>query len=182
MAEGRPLVSVGQLAALIAAGFFAVGMVAAVYVLFRLGALISAANRMLTDYHGRASALIENANTAVDRAHEQLTRTDSITASMDEVTANMAELSGHISALSGLARGISAGFGTPLLRLSAFAFGIRRALALRGPARGGPSVGSPPRGTLAGASRPALPEPALPESPLPESALSGRAQRRSRRR
>jgi hypothetical protein len=172
MAEGRLPVSVGQLAALIAAGFFAVGMVAAIYVLIRLGALISAANRMLTDYHGRATALIENANTAVDRAHQQLTRTDSITASMDEVTANMAELSGHISALSGLARGISAGFGTPLLRLSAFAFGIRRAVALRGAPRSAPAL----------ESQPALSKPALSKPALPGPVLPARVQRRGRRR
>jgi hypothetical protein len=124
-------VSAGGLAALIAAGFFAVGMVAVVYVLVRLAGLVTLASRLLTDYHGRAGALIDQANSAVNRAHEQLARTDSITASMDEVTANMAELSGHVSALTGLARGISAGFGTPLLRVSALAFGVRRALALR---------------------------------------------------
>jgi hypothetical protein len=128
-------VSAGQLAALIAAGFFAVGMCAVVFVLFRLAGLISHANRILTDYSDRAGTLIERAQAAVDRTNEQLARTDSITASMDEVTANMADLSGHVSALAGLARGISAGFGTPLLRLSAFVFGVHRAVALRRPAR-----------------------------------------------
>ncbi len=127
--------SAGQLAALIAAGFFAVAMCAGVFVLFRLSGLISHANRILTDYGDRASTLIERAQAAVDRTNEQLARTDSITASMDEVTANMADLSGHVSALAGLARGISAGFGAPLLRASAFVFGVRRAVALRRPAR-----------------------------------------------
>jgi hypothetical protein len=126
-------VSAGQVAALIAAGFFAVGMCAAVFVLLRLAGLISHANRLLTDYGDRAAALIERAQAAVDRTNEQLARTDSITASMDEVTANMADLSGHVSALAGLARGISAGFGTPLLRVSAFVFGVRRAVWLRRP-------------------------------------------------
>jgi hypothetical protein len=125
----------GQLAALIAAGFFAAGMCAVVFVLFRLAGLISHANRILTDYSDRAGTLIERAQAAVDRTNEQLARTDSITASMDEVTANMADLSGHVSALAGLARGISAGFGTPLLRISAFVFGVHRAVALRRPAR-----------------------------------------------
>jgi hypothetical protein len=128
-------VSGGQIAALIAAGFFAVGMCAVVFVLFRLAGLISHANRILTDYSDRAGTLIERAQAAVDRTNEQLARTDSITASMDEVTANMADLSGHVSALAGLARSISAGFGTPLLRVSAFVFGIHRAVALRRPAR-----------------------------------------------
>jgi hypothetical protein len=123
--------SVGQAAALIAAGFFAVGVCAAVFVLARLAGLISEASRMLSDYNDRAGALIDRAQAAVDRTHEQLARTDSITASMDEVTANMAELSGHVSALAGLARGISAGLGEPLLRVAAFAFGVRRAVSLR---------------------------------------------------
>ena len=101
--------SAGQLAALIAAGFFAVGVCAGVFVLVRLAGLISSANRILTDYGDRASALIEQAQAAVSRTNEQLARTDSITASMDEVTANMAELSGHVSALAGLTRGISTG-------------------------------------------------------------------------
>ncbi len=129
--------SAGQLAALIAAGFFALGVCAGVLVLFRLARLITHANRILTDYGDRASALISRAQSAVDRTNEQLARTDSITASMDEVTANMADLSGHVAALAGLARGISVGLGAPLLRVAALAFGVRRAVALRRPARVG---------------------------------------------
>jgi hypothetical protein len=128
-------VNAGQLAALIAAGFFAVGMCAAVFVLIRLAGLISHANRVVTDYGDRADTLIERAQAAVDQTQEQLARTDRITESMDEVTANMAELTGHVSALTGLARGISDGLGVPLLRFSGFAFGVRRALALRRPGR-----------------------------------------------
>jgi hypothetical protein len=119
-----------QLAALIAAVFFAIGVCAAVYVLMRLGRLISLAGGMLVDYGDRTDVLIERAQAAVDRSHQQLARTDEITASMDEVSSNMAELSGQVSALAGLARGISAGLGTPLTRLAALTFGIRRAVAL----------------------------------------------------
>lgn len=125
----------GQLAALIAAGFFAVGMCAAVFVLIRLAGLISHANRVLTDYGDRADTLIERAQAAVDQTQEQLARTDRITESMDEVTTDMAELTGHVSALTGLARGISDGLGVPLLRFSGLVFGVRRALALRRPGR-----------------------------------------------
>jgi len=124
-------VSAGQIAALVAAAFFAVGVCAAVYVLARLARLISEAGRMLAEYHARAGGLVDRAHAAIDRTNEQLARTDSITASMDEVTASMADLCGHVSALAGLAQGISAGFGAPLLRVSAFAFGVRRAVALR---------------------------------------------------
>jgi hypothetical protein len=149
------MMNAGQLAALIAAGFFAVGMCAGVFVLLRLAGLISHANRILTDYSDRAGTLIERAQAAVDRTNEQLARTDSITASMDEVTANMADLSGHVSALAGLARGISAGLGTPLLRVSGFVFGVHRAVGLRRPARvvsaGRPEPGLLPPRNAAGA-------------------------------
>jgi len=131
--------SAGQIAELIAAVFFAIGVCAAVFVLLRLARLISAANRVLADYGDRANTLIDRAQAAVDRTNEQLARTEAITASMDDVTANMAELSGHVSALAGLARGISGGLGRPLLRVSAFAFGVRRAVALRRTASTGPA-------------------------------------------
>lgn len=123
--------SAGQLAALIAAGFWALGVCAGVYVLARLARLISQASRLLEQQRASADALTERAQAAVDRANEQLARTGAITSSMDEVTANMAELSGHASELAGLARSISAGVGAPLLRASALAFGIRRAVAIR---------------------------------------------------
>jgi hypothetical protein len=147
--------SAGQLAALIAAAFFAAGMCAVVFVLLRLAGLISHANRIMTDYGDRAATLIERAQAAVDRTNEQLERTDSITASMDEVTANVADLSGHVADLAGLARGISAGFGTPLLRVSAFVFGVRRAVWLRRPARPSPVAAA------------ALPEPRSGREALP---------------
>jgi Bacterial protein of unknown function (DUF948) len=131
LAKEQPDVNTGQLAELIAAGFFAAGVCAAVYVLFRLARLISAATTMMSDYRDRADLLIDRAQAAVDRAGEQLTRADAITASMDDVTANMAELSGHVSAMAGLARAISGGFGAPLLRLSALAYGVRHATSLR---------------------------------------------------
>jgi hypothetical protein len=155
-------VNAGQLAALIAAVFFAVGMCAAVFVLLRLAGLISHANRVLTDYGDRASTLMERAQAAVDQTQEQLARTDSITANMDDVTANMAELTGHVSALAGLARGISDGLGTPLLRVSAFVFGVRRAAALRRPGRAAAPASRAPgalpyRQAAAGAGQDALP-------------------------
>src|SRR5580698_4005491 len=119
-------------------------MCAVVYVMIRLGRLISAATSMVSDYRDRADLLLLGAQEAVDRASEQLDRTDAIAASMDDVTANMAELSGHVSAMAGLARSISGGFGAPLLRISALAYGLRRATGLR---LGTQAPGQPP-GTL----------------------------------
>jgi len=181
-------VTAGQLAALIAAGFFAVG----VFVLIRMAGLISHANRVLTDYGDRADTLIERAQAAVDQAQEQLARTDRITESMDEVTTDMAELTGHVSALTGLARGISDGLGVPLLRFSGFVFGVRRALALRRPGRATSAVREPGvlphRRAAISAGREALPNgpdalPARPDAqPADRPAPAGRATARSRTR
>jgi hypothetical protein len=121
----------GQLAALIAAGFFGLLACVAIYVLVRFARLMSAVTKMLTGYRERADQLIEQAQSAVDRTNEQLVRTDAITASMDQVTANMAELSGHVSALAGLARGISTAATAPVTGVAAFAFGLRRAISVR---------------------------------------------------
>ena len=123
--------NVGQLAALIAAVFFAVLACVAAYVLIRLARMMSAVTLMVTEYRERADLLIEQAQQAVDRTNAQLARTDAITASMDQVTANMAELSGHVSALAGLARGLSSVATAPLTGLAAVVYGLRRAILVR---------------------------------------------------
>ena len=106
---------------------------------------------------------------------------------MDEVTANMAELTGHVSALTGLARGISDGLGVPLLRFSGFAFGVRRALALRRPGRAAAATAREPgvlpyRRAAISATREALPAgpDARPAGSRP--ARTGRATARPRTR
>jgi len=150
----------GQLAALIAAGFFALLACAGIFVLLRMGRLIGAANELVTGYRTRADTLLEQAQAVVDRTSEQLTRTDSITASMDQVTANMAELSGHVSAMTGLARALSAAVGAPVTGISAVAYGVRRAVALRRPEAAPPELPQPklpPRGpAVVAAEQPAL--------------------------
>src|SRR5262245_12800146 len=77
----RAPMTAGQLAALIAAGFFALLACVACVVLLRLGRLIGAATELMTGYRQRADTLIEQAQAVVDRTNEQLTRTDAITAS-----------------------------------------------------------------------------------------------------
>ncbi|MGO9082393.1 MAG: DUF948 domain-containing protein [Streptosporangiaceae bacterium] len=172
----------GQLAAMIAAVSFAVLVCAAVFVLLRLSRLISAGTRFVAGYCDRSGELLDRAQAAIDRSSEQLARTDSITASMDEVTANMAELSEHVSAMAGLARGISAGFGTPLMRCAAAVYGVRRAVARRRPQRSGSIAGRPGRPAAAAAARPAVTAGASPREtaagrPGRRAALAGSARR-----
>jgi uncharacterized protein YoxC len=130
------MANAGQLAALIAAVFWALLVCAGIVVLIRLARLLSAAARLLSEFSGRADHLLEQAHSAIDRTNQQLAKTDAITASMDEVTANMAELTEHVSALAALSRAI---LGAPLGKAAAFAYGVRRAVALR---RGGTGRGA----------------------------------------
>jgi uncharacterized protein YoxC len=125
--------SAGQLAALIAAGFFGVLACAGVYVLVRLGKLLGVATQVATTYRDRADTLLDQAQAVVDRTNEQLARTDSITASMDQVTANMAELSGNVSVLAGFARGLAGAVSAPVTGLAALSYGVRHAVSLRRP-------------------------------------------------
>jgi len=121
----------GQVAALVAAAFFAAGMCAAVYVLVKLAGLIAAATAVVTGYQAAAEDLMRRAGAAVDRADEQLARTAALAESVGQVSASMTELSEQVSVVSDTVRLIAAGLGAPVLRLAAAGHGFRRALASR---------------------------------------------------
>jgi len=117
-----------QLAALIAAVFFAAGVCVAAYALIKLARLLTEATRALTGTREQTDLLVRQAQAAIDRTNEQLDRTDAITANMNEVSANVAELTEHVSALAGLGRALAAG---PLGKFAAVAYGVRHAVGVR---------------------------------------------------
>jgi hypothetical protein len=143
----------GQLAALIAAAFFAIAMCAAVYVLIRFAKLISAATALVTSYQAGADDLLARSRTAVERADQQLARTGELADGVDAVAASMSELSVQVSAVASTAKLIASGLGTPVLRLAAAGHGVRHALAVR---RSGQPAGI--RSHRGGGGRRALPE------------------------
>jgi uncharacterized protein YoxC len=123
-------------AVIIAAACWAVLVAAAVWVLIKL-------SRLITQTSVTVSALRENTDTVIARAHAtidatagQLDRTDEITASMDQVASGIAELTGRVTALAPLARLAAATSGTRLARVSAFVYGVRHAAELRAAAAG----------------------------------------------
>jgi hypothetical protein len=124
-------------AVIIAAAFWVIGVCAAVYVLIKLAGLVSQTSGTVAGLRERGDLAIDRANAAIDRAGDQIARTDEITASMDEVTASMADLSGRVTALAPLARVIASGAGTPLARVSALMYGVRRAVRLHREDRAG---------------------------------------------
>ena len=118
----------GDLAALVAAFFFAVLVCAGVYVLIRLARLISEGTRLVADMRSRSDTVFERVQAAVDRANQQLDATSTVTAGMDELNVGMSQLTDQVSALAGLGQAISAG---PAGRAGAFVYGVRRAVAIR---------------------------------------------------
>ncbi len=162
-----------QYAILAAAALWAVAACAVIYFLIRLTRLVSTATRLVTEQRERADRVLSDAQAVIGRAGEQVLRSEQITASMSDVTASMTELSGRLSALAGLARSVSEGFGSPLLRLTALAFGVRRAMLMRRLARLGGQVSS-----AAGSGEPSgLSVPAAEVSALPAGGPAGRAPR-----
>ncbi len=125
----------GDLAALVAAFFFATGVCAGIYVLIRLARMISEGTRLLADMRAQSDTVFERVQTAVDRANQQLDATSSVTAGMDELNEGMSQLTDQVSALAGLGRAISAG---PAGRAGAFVYGVRHAVAIRRDGTGRP--------------------------------------------
>jgi uncharacterized protein YoxC len=128
-----------ELAALIAAVFWALLVCVAVFVMLRLSRLLSESSKLVADVRERgdvllqrAQAAVDGAQAAVDRAGRQLDRAESVTASMDDLGTGMADLAGQVSALAGLGRAITAG---PVGRAAALAYGVRHAVSLRRRAR-----------------------------------------------
>jgi hypothetical protein len=135
-----------EAAALIAAVFWALLVSVGVFVLFRLGRLLSESSKLVADVREQTVTLLQQAHkavdgaqVAVDRASTQLDRTESVAASMNDLDTGMAELAGQLTALAGVGRAIAGG---PAGRLGALAYGVRHAVSLR---RGGPRNALPGR-------------------------------------
>jgi X-X-X-Leu-X-X-Gly heptad repeat protein len=118
----------GDLAALVAAFFFAVLVCVGVYVLIRLARLISEGTRLVAGMRSRTDTVFEQVQAAVDRANQQLDATSTVTAGMDELNEGMSQLTDQVSALAGLGRAIAAG---PAGRVGALVYGVRHAVSIR---------------------------------------------------
>jgi uncharacterized protein YoxC len=128
-------VSVGEIAALVAALAFLILVAALIVPILKLRHTVDAATRAINDLNDRSAPLlgnvngtIENVNTALGQVHTsldgvnlQLTRLDIITGHAQQVTANVANLSTVISAATA----------NPLVKMAAFSYGVRKATAVR---------------------------------------------------
>ncbi|MBX6372452.1 MAG: DUF948 domain-containing protein [Acidothermus sp.] len=113
--------SVGDIAGIIAAGAFVLLVGLAAVPLIKLGKVLDEARRLVRGVTDETVPLIRGVNTTVDHANHQLERVDAITANVQQVTTN----------ISGLTSLFAATLGSPVIKVAAFTYGVRRAIADR---------------------------------------------------
>jgi uncharacterized protein YoxC len=113
--------SVGDVAGLIAAIAFVllVGLLA--IPLLKLGKVLDEARRLVGTMTDETVPLINEVTTTVVHTNHQLERVDAITANVQQVTTN-------VSALTSL---FAATLGSPVVKVAAFTYGVRRAIGDR---------------------------------------------------
>ena len=113
--------SVGEIAGLIAACAFVllVGLLAVP--LLKLAGVLTETRRLIEDVDRQTVPLLGEVTTSVTSVNAELVRVDAI-------TANVQSISGNVSALTSL---FAATLGSPVVKLAAFSYGVRRALGER---------------------------------------------------
>ncbi|MHA7144911.1 DUF948 domain-containing protein [Arthrobacter sp. TmT3-37] len=116
----------GDIAGLIAAGVFAVLVLLLAVPIWKLGRVFDELRKAIRTVTDETTPLIEEVTSTVSTTHQQLK-------TVDGITSNVSDASANISALSSL---VAATVGSPLIKVSAFSYGVRSALAGRkAPAR-----------------------------------------------
>ncbi len=111
----------GDIAGLIAAGVFAVLVLLLAVPIWKLGRVFDELRKAIRTVTDETTPLIEEVTSTVSTTHQQL-RT------VDGITSNVSDASANISALSSL---VAATIGSPLIKVSAFSYGVRSAFAAR---------------------------------------------------
>ncbi|MED7950898.1 MULTISPECIES: DUF948 domain-containing protein [unclassified Streptomyces] len=123
--------SVGELAGLLVAVFWAVLVTLLAVVLVRLSRVLKEATVLVSAVTEQAVPLLTDAGAAVRSANEQLERVDEITANVQDAAANANALSSTVAAT----------LGGPLVKVAAFSYGVRKAVAKQ---QGGPVLPTQP--------------------------------------
>lgn len=110
--------SVGELAGLLVAVFWAVLVTLLAVVLVRLAKVVKEATVLVSAVTEQAVPLLVDAGAAVRSANEQLERVDEITANVQDAAANANALSSTVAAT----------VGGPLVKVAAFSYGVRKAV------------------------------------------------------
>lgn len=111
----------GGIAALVAAGAFALLVLLLAVPLIKLGRTLDEATIAIRKAHESSEPLLNNANATIDHVNTQLSRVDGVTANARAVSANVSTLTALFTAT----------MGGPLVKVAAFSYGLNRALRRR---------------------------------------------------
>ncbi|GAA2521206.1 DUF948 domain-containing protein [Rarobacter incanus] len=109
----------GDIVGIIAAVAFVALVAVSAVPLIRLGKLFDRTSQSVEDITEHTLPILDQASQTVSGANVQLEKVDAITTAASEVSQN-------VSALTGL---YAATFGKPLVKVAAFSYGVRSALA-----------------------------------------------------
>jgi uncharacterized protein YoxC len=114
-------VSVGQIAAIVAAVAFVILVVLLAIPLLKLGRTLDEATIAIRKAHEGTEPLLSDANVTLTTVNTQLERVDGVTASAQAVAANTKALSTLFTAT----------LGGPLVKIAALSYGLRKAQQAR---------------------------------------------------
>ncbi len=113
--------SAGGIAALIAAGAFVVLVLVLAVPILKLGRTVDEATRLVSTLNERTGPMLTNLDGTVRGVNGQLERVDGITTNAQAVSSNVAALTSLFAAT----------LGTPIVKVAAFSYGVRKAASGR---------------------------------------------------
>lgn len=111
----------GQVVGLIFAIAFCFFVAFVAYVLVKLSAVLAETQKLVAGITDKTVPLLGEVTSSVTHVNEELVRVDAI-------TANVQSISGNVSALTSL---FAATLGSPVIKVAAFSYGVRRAAGKR---------------------------------------------------
>jgi len=111
----------GEVAGLIVAIFWGVLVCFIGYVLIKLGNVVGETGKLVSGVTDETVPLLNEVRTSVIHVNAELERVDAITANVQNVTTN-------VSALTAV---FAATLGSPVIKVAAFSYGVRRAMTDR---------------------------------------------------
>lgn len=124
-----------EIAALVAAGAFAVLVLALAVVLLRMRHTVDAATRAIKDVNDRTAPILDkadltmsNVNTMLGQAQTSLDGVNLQLHKVDTITSHAANVTGNVASLANVATSVVA---NPLVKVAAFGYAVRRATARR---------------------------------------------------
>ena len=106
----------GAIAALIAAGAFVLLVVLLAYPLLKLGRTLDEATLAIRKTHDGVSPLLDQAQDTMTQVNSQLDHVGGIAKNVDSMTTNVAALTSVVSST----------LGSPLIKVAAFSYGLRK--------------------------------------------------------